>query len=337
MMKLTKKVYSTIKYLFIVTITINIFMFNSNVHALTSTDSVNLADIVNDNSFEYYKTVDTILITQKDVKYLDEVDFSKFENLTNIIVKDCYKLDGSKIIPNKKVNLSINNSVLDLSKFDISKFENIYTSIVYNTSKKTISDDNLKAGIVNSEYNIDKKYNEKLNKIAEKIYLKSKNKADIIKNVTLYVVNNLEYDYDGTYASLSIAESILKYKMGVCAHYAYLESQLLNKLGIFSLDISGYTDSNDRSNSTHAWVIVYINNKWYGIDPTWIDEPKKVFKNISKNNLYYMIDLSKKSNTFSIEHYPNLTLYNKILKNNRVSKMSIINKKLINKKKHKNY
>ena len=259
-MKLTKKVYSTIKYLFIVTITINIFMFNSNVHALTSTDSVNLADIVNDNSFEYYKTVDTILITQKDVKYLDEVDFSKFENLTNIIVKDCYKLDGSKIIPNKKVNLSINNSVLDLSKFDISKFENIYTSIVYNTSKKTISDDNLKAGIVNSEYNIDKKYDEKLNKIAEKIYLKSKNKADIIKNVTLYVVNNLEYDYDGTYASLSIAESILKYKMGVCAHYAYLESQLLNKLGIFSLDISGYTDSNDRSNSTHAWVIVYINN-----------------------------------------------------------------------------
>lgn len=293
-MKLTKKVYSTIKYLFIVTIIINIFMFNGNVHALTSTDSVNLADIVNDNSFEYYKTVDTILITQKDVKYLDEVDFSKFENLTNIIVKDCYKLDGSKIIPNKKVNLSINNSVLDLSKFDISKFENIYTSIVYNTSKKTISDDNLKAGIVNSEYNIDKKYDEKLNKIAEKIYLKSKNKADIIKNVTLYVVNNLEYDYDGTYASLSIAESILKYKMGVCAHYAYLESQLLNKLGIFSLDISGYTDSNDRSNSTHAWVIVYINNKWYGIDPTWIDEPKKVFKNISKNNLYYMIDLSKK-------------------------------------------
>lgn len=336
-MKLTKKVYSTIKYLFIVTITINIFMFNSNVHALTSTDSVNLADIVNDNSFEYYKTVDTILITQKDVKYLDEVDFSKFENLTNIIVKDCYKLDGSKIIPNKKVNLSINNSVLDLSKFDISKFENIYTSIVYNTSKKTISDDNLKAGIVNSEYNIDKKYDEKLNKIAEKIYLKSKNKADIIKNVTLYVVNNLEYDYDGTYASLSIAESILKYKMGVCAHYAYLESQLLNKLGIFSLDISGYTDSNDRSNSTHAWVIVYINNKWYGIDPTWIDEPKKVFKNISKNNLYYMIDLSKKSNTFSIEHYPNLTLYNKIPKNNRVSKMPIINKKSINKKKHKNY
>lgn len=332
-MKLTKKVYSTIKYLFIVTITINIFMFNSNVHALTSTDSVNLADIVNDNSFEYYKTVDTILITQKDVKYLDEVDFSKFENLTNIIVQDCYKLDGSKIIPNKKVNLSINNSVLDLSKFDISKFENIYTSIVYNTSKKTISDDNLKAGIVNSEYNIDKKYDEKLNKIAEKIYLKSKNKADIIKNVTLYVVNNLEYDYDGTYASLPIAESILKYKMGVCAHYAYLESQLLNKLGIFSLDIGGYTDLNDRSNSTHAWVIVYINNKWYGIDPTWIDEPKKIFKNISKNNLYYMIDLSKKSNTFSIEHYPNLTLYNKISKNNRVSKMSIINKKLINKKK----
>lgn len=279
-MKLAKKVYFTIKYLFIVTIIINIFMFNSDVYALTSTNQVNLADIVNDNSFEYYKTVDTILITQKDVKYLDEVDFSRFENLTNIIVKDCYKLDGSKIIPNKKVNLSINNSVLDLSKFDISKFENIYTSIVYNTSKKTISDDNLKAGIVNSEYNIDKKYDAKLNKIAEKIYLKSKNKADIIKNVTLYVVNNLEYDYDDTYVSLSMAESILKYKMGVCAHYAYLESQLLNKLGIFSLDISGYTDLNDRSNSTHAWVIVYINNKWYGIDPTWIDEPKKIFKNI---------------------------------------------------------
>lgn len=277
-MKLAKKVYFTIKYLFIVTIIINIFMFNSDVYALTSTNQVNLADIVNDNSFEYYKTVDTILITQKDVKYLDDVDFSRFENLTNIIVKDCYKLDGSKIIPNKKVNLSINNSVLDLSKFDISKFENIYTSIVYNTSKKTISDDNLKAGIVNSEYNIDKKYDAKLNKIAEKIYLKSKNKADIIKNVTLYVVNNLEYDYDDTYISLSMAESILKYKMGVCAHYAYLESQILNKLGIFSLDIGGYTDLNDRSNSTHAWVIVYINNKWYGIDPTWIDEPKKIFQ-----------------------------------------------------------
>ena len=96
-------------------------------------------------------------------------------------------------------------------------------------------------GLSFSEYNIDKKYDAKLNKIAEKIYLKSKNKADIIKNVTLYVVNNLEYDYDDTYISLSMAELILKYKMGVCAHYAYLESQILNKLGIFSLDIGGYT------------------------------------------------------------------------------------------------
>ena len=86
-MKLAKKVYFTIKYLFIVTIIINIFMFNSDVYALTSTNQVNLADIVNDNSFEYYKTVDTILITQKDViKECDEI-YTKQDFLDEVFEK----------------------------------------------------------------------------------------------------------------------------------------------------------------------------------------------------------------------------------------------------------
>lgn len=309
----------------IVIVCITIFfaaIFCPNVKAYTSGHASNLKEVVEDTTGNLYKETDQLNITPEDAVYLDSVDFSKFENITSIYITDCYNLDLNKLVPNKKVNLNISNSVLDFSNLDFSKFNQILTNYTYDISSKLVAN-NLHA--INSEYEIDKEYDEQINKIAKEIYAKSENIEDIIKNVTLYVVNNIAYDGYNTYTSLPIAESIFKHKMGVCSHYAWLESQLLNKLGIFTINVGGYTSPEYPDITTHGWVIAYINNEWYGIDPTWIDEDGKTFDDIEDNEEFYMIKLSDTNSNFAQTHYSYFTLYDSIPINNRVSKMSIIN------------
>lgn len=312
------------KIITITIIAIFTFMAYKNVYAYTSGNTANLSNVVNDNTGELYKNVEALSITQEDVKYLDNVDFSKFEKITSISIENCYDIDPNKIIPNKKVHLYISNSLLDFSKFDLSKFEdNISISYSYNTNNNYVTP-NITNKVINSEYNIDKKYDDKINAIAKEIYKKSSNVTDIIENVTLYVINNIEYDYDGIYNSLPKAESIIEHKAGVCTHYAYFESQLLNKLGIFTIDMPGYIEV-DNPSVSHAWVILYIDNEWYGIDPTWIDEKNKVFNEIPKDNPNYMVKLSDKDKPFYYQHFPSFTFYDKIPIKDRTSKISIIN------------
>lgn len=295
------------------------FVFCSNVYSRVVVSSVNLSDVVNDNTGELYKTIDELVISQDDVQYLDDIDFSKFERLSSIFIKNTYGLDGRKITINNNVYIYIKNSVLDLSNF--SKIDGVADA--YHIGSNELSSNFLnKEGLLNSEYHIDENYDEMINEVATEIYNKSSNIADIIENVTLYVINNIEYDFEGVYSSLPKAESIMKYNMGVCAHYAYLESQLLNKLGIFAIKVDGYVENNP--NIAHAWVIVYIDGEWYGIDPTWIDRKGQIFSEIPKGNENYMISLNDLDSSFSKEHYDTFTLYDSIPLSERISKMSIV-------------
>lgn len=295
------------KKIVLLLITILLLIQPSVTFAETGSYIFNLREVVEN---DYFDIVDTLIIDEEDEKYLENLDYSKFNVLTTINIKNLYNIDLSKISPKNKVYLSITNSVLDFSKLDQTKFS--YIAIYYTYDIANNLNYSGKNKPENSEYEIDSKYDEELNKIAREIYSKSQNQNDIIRNVTDYVTDLITYGYADE--NLSLAESALKYKTGVCAHYSYITSQLLNKLEIFTINTGGV------AGEEHAWVIIYKDGKWYGHDPTWLDVP-----NHENDSEYYMSDLSNKQSIFNTTHIMEFTLYDKIPINKRVSKMSILN------------
>ena len=284
----------------------------SIVNAEVSARKTTLTELVNDDY--YYLVTDTLTINQEEVEYIDQVDFTRLSNLRNIEIKDCYGIDLSKIMPVNKVYLSISNCVLDFSKLDFSKFNYVSVSDTFDTSTGNITFPNNKP--INSQYEIDPNYDERINDIAKEIYNISSDPDDIIKNVTDYVINLIDYDYNGEYTNLGHFEAIFEHNMGVCGYYSDLEAMLLNKLGIFAISVGGYIPPIENSEK-HAWVIVYKDGKWYGIDPTWLDSPYP-------NQEYYMSDLSNSTSDFNATRIDTFTLYDKIPVEKRISNISII-------------
>ncbi|MBQ1812917.1 MAG: hypothetical protein II119_03095 [Bacilli bacterium] len=140
----------------------------------------------------------------------------------------------------------------------------------------------------------------KLNEIIKSLKLDNLTDLEKIKKITTYVIDNIKYDDDCGIKSnceyneltFNILEKSLSGK-GICYNYAHLENKLLNMVGIKSYLVSGF----NKTGLGHEWVNVYLDKKWYAIDPTWIDtyvgEAKK-FKTTGKSK-FYMVDLEDKT------------------------------------------
>ena len=147
----------------------------------------------------------------------------------------------------------------------------------------------------------------------------------------------MEYDYNNSYTGLPFYESIIDQEKGVCVHYSDFESRLLNKLGIFAISIAGCTNLNNCMNTGHAWTAVYVNDNWYYIDPTWIDDDDSIEALKSKNyqssamvSSWYMIPINDPSSSYSTQRKPDFTMQDNIPIEYRVSKISILNEILSN-------
>ena len=134
---------------------------------------------------------------------------------------------------------------------------------------------------------------------------------------------------------------------GICVDYANYISILLNKLGVFTLNIWGNYHTIDESSvlEGHAWNIVYLNGKWYGLDATWTDTDKAIaeLKKVGRGAFidpddpsltdyerwtlsplrYYMQDLDG-DGFFAQEHEPQFTVFRLIPEQYRKNNMSII-------------
>ena len=302
------------------------------VSAKTGGNTVRVKDIAtSDNKEIYYESYDILEIREEDIKYLKDIDFSKFQILQDINIYNVY-LDDFKnfnsINESVEVDITFNNSVVDLSSLNASKYSKIgfYGTYIIDSP---VYDNNVNyKESVNADNNvIEKEYEDKINEIAEEIYNKSDKTVDgIIKEVTVYVLENMEFpavlNDEGT-----IEYMIFEKKKGACAHYAHLESVLLNKLGIFTLSIYGWTDDADVANSTHAWVNIYKDGKWYSLDPSWLEDGGAL--EYVKNGDYtkdvmkwYMKPLDDEE--FNNSHHSTFTSHDLIPKDKRVSKSSII-------------
>ncbi len=92
----------------------------------------------------------------------------------------------------------------------------------------------------------------------------------------IWVASNISYDLENMYTvNLNekredrIAKS-LKTRKGICENYASLFTEILNKVGIKSLVVAGYTkQSTNIDLLSHAWSAAFIDGSWYLFDPTW--------------------------------------------------------------------
>lgn len=304
-------------------------------------------DLINDESL--YSEVDALTIEGNETQILNQINFSNFTKLKEINLHKTVVLNGSILNLDKPINkLHIVDSVVNISSFDLNDFDNVWIGVTYNVGEK-ISDAKITYwNFLNEEYRREypyygSEYENELNEIAMNIYESSnKTPQDIIRLVTLYVVENMQYDEPTGETSLEI---LLKDKKGVCVNYAEFESILLNKLGVFALALTGSYNIFSNQNQTigHAWNVVYTDGAWYYIDPTWLDDEKSIatlrngnldtptdntsdneeYANWLQNPLkYYMQDINNPY--FNSQHQPEFTTFELIPESERVSKMSII-------------
>ncbi|MCC6370595.1 MAG: hypothetical protein IT236_06315 [Bacteroidia bacterium] len=103
-----------------------------------------------------------------------------------------------------------------------------------------------------------------------------KEKFDAIFN---WVVNNIDYNYSIYFSSGGVSpmsvKQILKYKSGVCLHYAFLMDTLCALADITNVTVLGYAKDElfDVKDSlymdNHAWNAVKLNGLWYLYDVTF--------------------------------------------------------------------
>lgn len=89
-----------------------------------------------------------------------------------------------------------------------------------------------------------------------------------IKYVYEYIVNSVEY-VEGAPDNQNIYSSLVG-KASVCAGYAKATQYLLEKLGIYSIYVTGMAQ-NVGKEELHAWNIVRCDDKYYYVDTTWAD------------------------------------------------------------------
>lgn len=273
----------------------------------------------------YYSKVDLTKINNPTINEMDIIssyivndDFSHLAN-SNLKILD---LEGSyvtnidtlkNVISLEELSLSsISNlksleAVTHLPKLEVLNFggsEDLITKEVLNYIRKN--------NIVGTNYDETKymyldgdKLNEDLDNIIKELNLDNLPTIDKIRKITLYVVDSLEYDEDCgvnnkcEYSDINFNRLLKSLSgSGVCYHYALLTNELLNRAGIKSYLVSGYT----LRGLGHAWLNIYIDGKWYGLDPTWIEfEGRSTKLRNTGKCAYFMVELTENS-SFYTEH-----------------------------------
>ena len=162
----------------------------------------------------------------------------------------------------------------------------------------------LDAQTTNNEYiEVDKKIaqfsnfidNKVINELVVFINNNFSTETDKLRATFVWITNNFDYDIENmnTYKHYSkpqeVINSMLKNKKGICTHFAFLFSEIGNKLGLKTYVIFGYIKQGS-SIDQHAWCASFIDSAWFLTDPTWalgcIQNNKFVKK---QNNGYFKV------------------------------------------------
>lgn len=225
----------------------------------------------------------TSIYTLKNVISIEELTLSSITNLRSLV-------PITKLPKLQSLNISGQEDLVNDDVLNFIRKNNITGTNYDETQYMYLNGEEL-------SYNLDK--------IIEELNLDELSDIDKIKEITLYVVDNIKYDEECgvnnkcEYNDINF-NTLLKSLSGsgVCYHYAILTNELLNRVGIKSYLVSGYT----KAGLGHEWINIYLDDKWYGLDPTWIDFEGRANK-LRKTGkcAYFMVELTK-NNSFYKEH-----------------------------------
>lgn len=113
-------------------------------------------------------------------------------------------------------------------------------------------------------------------KVSSYIRMHFQSDSDKIRAAFYWTTTTLNYDVANMFnqnlnpTSQEKIENALKYRIGVCMHYAAVFNKIVTSLGIQSYEVLGYTRQNDKESMiSHAWCVAKIGTNWYAFDPTW--------------------------------------------------------------------
>lgn len=124
-----------------------------------------------------------------------------------------------------------------------------------------------------------------------------------VKYLYEYLIDNTEYDKDAD-NNQNIRSVFLGHR-SVCQGYAKAMQYMLQKVGIQSFLVTGYTGT-----ERHAWNLVRVNGKYYYLDPTWGDASYSYSGNEGMENEtflppinydYFLVTTSEIAKTHSFE------------------------------------
>ena len=252
---------------------------NSNIKEVNIISSYIINDDLSSLTNSNIKKLDlegsyiTSIYSIKNIISLEELGLNSISNLRS--------LEPITYLPNLKVlNFKGSEDLINNKVFNYIKEHNIIGKN-YDSSKYMY---------LNGE-----EYSKKLEDIIESLNLKDLRIIEKIQKITLYVTSHIEYDdrcgvdniCDDELEFNTVAKALSG--KGICYDYALLTNRLLNKAGIKSYLVGGYTPKG----LAHEWLNIYLDGKWYGLDPTWIDTYPNVentLRNTGKSN-FFMIDL----------------------------------------------
>lgn len=239
-----------------------------NTHLSSSKTKVLNLDMssIDDNFYKYLPST------------LEELSLNRCNYITNLdnLAKKCPNITG--------LSLNAMASLSDLSFiYELSNLKEIYikdSAYITEELLNYLKDNNITTNITDQ----DVINNQKINEIISNIIKPNMSDREKIQAVCLYVLDNIKYD------SSKMIESnknpltlVLESGKGVCASYAYFTNILLNKANIKSFEIT---------NSSHGWNIIKLDDKYYYIDTTNMDN--SAFYNFLLKTLnitkFYMID-----------------------------------------------
>ncbi len=253
-----------------------IYFVNCNINQKTFQNIQLLSSKTKIISFE------SVSIDNNFIKYLPNT-------IEQISLNNCHYITNLNELPKRCPNITCitlraNSSLNDLSFiYELPNLKEIYLYDSAYVTKELLDyliSHNIKTNI--SEQDIIN--SETTDNIINSIITPDMSDKKKIQAICLYVLNTVEYDIElSRKSNEQPLTCVLEKGKGVCASYAYLTNILLNKAGIKSFEIT-----NDR----HGWNIIKLDDKYYYIDTTNMDDSDfynfllKVL-NISK---YYIID-----------------------------------------------
>lgn len=97
-----------------------------------------------------------------------------------------------------------------------------------------------------------------------------------------WIVNNTQYDQ--SYTIYDPYNTLVKHA-GVCEGYTLLAQKMFTIAGIKSIVVEGTAKG-----ESHAWNMVYIDNKWRHVDCTWDDPVSSDGEDVSNHDYYNLTD-----------------------------------------------